>query len=76
MKDPSGFPPAKPEKPPQPYAGGVGVLEVPRPDGGKDKIYYSTVTAEEEAQRNREEKEKADLAREILRNVIIDKRLK
>lgn len=64
------------EKLPQPSSAGVGVLEVPRPDGGKDKIYYSTTTQEEELQRSQEEKEKTDLSREILRNVIIDKHSK
>jgi hypothetical protein len=68
--------PQKPEKLPQPSSAGVGVLEVPRPDGGKDKIYYSTTTQEEERQRSQEEKENADRSWEMLRNVIIDKRWK
>jgi hypothetical protein len=75
-KEPSPSAQPRADRPLQPSAGGVGVLDVCRPDGHKDKIYYSTITPEEEAERNREEKEKTELSREILRNVIIDKRAK
>lgn len=68
-----GAAPQHPEKSPPPSSAGVGVLEIPRPDGGKDKVYYSTTTPEEEQERSQEEKEKTDRSWEILRNVIIDK---
>jgi DNA-binding transcriptional MerR regulator len=50
----------------------LGVREQPRPDGGKDKIYFSVTDRQEEIDRRREEKEKLDRALEILRNLIID----
>jgi hypothetical protein len=53
---------------------GVGMVEVPRTDGRKDKIYFSTMTPEEESQSAAEEKEKADRSLEMLRNIIIDRR--
>lgn len=53
---------------------GLGVKEVPRPEGGKDKIYYSTTTQEEDARVQQEEKQKLERAWEILRNIIIDER--
>ncbi len=65
-----------PQKLPPGSAAGVGVLEIPRPDGSKDKLYYSTITPEEELQRNQEEKEKIDRSWELLKNVILDKRKK
>jgi hypothetical protein len=75
------YPPAHssmpaPERAPNPPTAGVGVVEIPRPDGGKDKIYFSISDPEEDRSRNREEKEKADRAWDLLRNVIIDKRSK
>jgi hypothetical protein len=69
-------PDKKSEKPPRSSASGIGVLEIPRPDGSKDKIYYSTITPEEELQRNQEEKEKIDRSWEMLKNVILDQRKK
>jgi hypothetical protein len=53
---------------------GVGVLEVPRADGRKDKIYFSTMTPEEESRSAAEEKEKSDRSWDMLRNIIIDRR--
>jgi hypothetical protein len=52
----------------------VGVKETTRPDGGRDKIYYSVTTAEEERKIQQEEREKMENALEILRNIIIDDR--
>ena len=66
----------EPEKTSQPSATGVGVLEIQRRDGSKDKIYYSTITPEEELQKSKEEKEKIEGSWEVLKNVIIDKRTK
>jgi hypothetical protein len=54
----------------------LGSREIQRPDGGKDKIYYSVTTQEEEAEQQREEKEKVEKSWDILRNIIIDKRTK
>lgn len=51
---------------------GVGAQEVPREDGGKDKIYYSIITPEEEEKARQEEKEKEDRSLDGLRNIIID----
>ena len=36
----------------------VGVKEIERPEGGRDKIYYSITPSEEETRRSQEEKEK------------------
>jgi hypothetical protein len=69
-------PEAQPEKLSRPSPAGVGVLDIPRPDGSKDRIYYSIITPEEESQRSKEEKEKSDRSWEMLKNVIIDKRPK
>jgi len=52
----------------------LGSKEIQRPDGGKDKIYYSVTTKEEEAEQQREEKEKDEKSWDMLRNIIIDKR--
>ncbi len=57
-------------------ASGVGVKEKIRPDGGKDKTYYSITDRREEIHHQREEKEKMERALEILRNLIIDQRKK
>jgi hypothetical protein len=56
--------------------GGVGVVEVPRADGRKDKIYFSTMTPEEESQNAAAEKEKGDRSWDMLRNIIIDRRVR
>jgi hypothetical protein len=53
-------------------ASGLGVKEKARPDGGKDKTYYSITDRQEEINQQREEKEKIERALEILRNLIID----
>ena len=53
---------------------GLGVKEIPRSDGGKDKIYYSIVIPEEEEKKEREEKEKEDRSWDMLQGIIIDKR--
>ncbi len=53
---------------------GIGVVETPRADGGKDKIYFSTSTPEEEGQAKAEEKEKVSRSWDMLKNIIIDKR--
>jgi hypothetical protein len=51
---------------------GIGAKEVPREDGGKDKIYYSIITPEEERKAKQEEKEKEERSWDILKNIIID----
>jgi len=51
---------------------GLGVEDLPRADGGKDRIYYSIVTPEEEAKAQREEKEKVDKSWDMLKNILID----
>ena len=53
---------------------GLGTQEAPRADGGKDTIYYSIVTPEEEKIKQEEEKEKQDKSWDALKNIIIDKR--
>jgi hypothetical protein len=53
-------------------AKGIGTQEVPREDGGKDKIYYSIITPEEEKKAEQEEKEKEEKSWDILKNIIID----
>jgi len=55
-------------------APGVGMREVPRADGGKDKIYYSVTTPEEERKAEQEEKDKVDKSWDVLRNIVIDQR--
>jgi hypothetical protein len=52
----------------------LGTQEIPRTDGGRDKIYYSITTLEEERKSREEEKEKADKSWEMLNNIIIDRR--
>ncbi|MGQ9646111.1 MAG: hypothetical protein ACUVWO_06170 [Thermodesulfobacteriota bacterium] len=53
---------------------GMGVQEKERPDGSKDRTYYSVTTPEEEEKSRQQEEEKLKKAYEILRNVIIDQR--
>ena len=50
---------------------GLGSKEIERPDGGKDKIYYSGPTQEEEAESRLEEKEKSEKSLDMLRDMII-----
>ncbi len=52
----------------------LGTQEIPRNDGGRDKVYYSITTQEEEKKSREEEKEKADKSWEMLNNIIIDRR--
>ncbi len=52
----------------------LGVKEIERPEGGRDKIYYSVTPPEEETRRTQEEKEKIEKSREMLKNIIIDER--
>jgi hypothetical protein len=53
---------------------GLGTKEIERPDAGKDKVYYSITTPEEERKNQEEEKEKLEKSLELLKNIIIDKR--
>jgi hypothetical protein len=53
---------------------GIGSQEVPREDGGKDKIYFSFTTPDEEEKAKQEEKEKEEKSWDTLKNIIIDKR--
>lgn len=55
---------------------GLGSMEVPGPDGRKDKIYYSITTPEEEMRSRQEEKEKEEKSWDMLKNIIIDPRSK
>lgn len=80
---PSPIPPvyAEPQNPPKTSESeriipdkGLGTQEIPRSDGGKDRVYYSVTTPEEEKKTQQEEKEKADKSWEVLRNIIIDQR--
>jgi hypothetical protein len=57
-------------------ATGLGVKETLRPDGGKDKTYYSITDPKEEIEHQQEEKEKMEKALEILRNLTIEQRRK
>lgn len=65
-KRPEGVSPEPPK--------GIGTQEIPREDGGKDKIYYSITTREEEEKARQEEKEKEEKSWDILKNIIIDHR--
>jgi len=64
----------KQEKKNDESANELGTKEIERPDGGKDKLYYSITSTEEERKNREEEKEKLDKAMEILKNIIIDER--
>jgi hypothetical protein len=50
---------------------GTGSKAIERKDGKEDRVYYSTPTKEEEAERRQEEKEKVEKSLEMLRNMII-----
>jgi hypothetical protein len=63
-----------PEKAVPEPSGGLGSREIPRGDGGKDRVYYSVTTPEEEEKTRQEEKEKEERSWEILRNIIINRR--
>ncbi len=71
---PKGAENAGTEKAPPERSGGLGSREIPRDDGGKDRVYYSVTTPEEEEKARQEEKEKEEKSWEILRNIIIDRR--
>ncbi len=71
---PQGVPTNQMEKSAGELPSGVGVIEVPRADGGKDKIYFSTFSPEEEEQARAEEKEKQNRSWDMLKNILIDKR--
>jgi len=53
---------------------GLGTREIPRPDGGRDRVFYSVTTPEEERKNREEEKEKNERSWEMLRNIILDRR--
>lgn len=71
---PKGPKNSEPEKDLPGASGGLGSQEVPREDGGKDRVYYSVTTPEEEKKARQEEKEKEDKSWDMLRNLIIDRR--
>jgi hypothetical protein len=56
----------------RPYS--VGVQEFPRPEGGRDVIYYSVTPPEEKQARQQAEAHKQEQSLEILKNGIIIKR--
>ncbi len=53
-------------------ANGMGVKEVERPDGRREKTYFS-VSGQEEEKSREEEELKSEKAWEMLKNIIIDK---
>ena len=55
---------------------GLGVKEIEKPGGGKDKLYYSITPDREEINNQQEEKEKIEKSWEMLKNIIIDERKK
>ena len=55
---------------------GLGVKEIEKPGGVKDKIYYSITPAEEGIKGQQEEREKLEKSWEMLKNIIIDERKK
>ncbi len=63
-----------PERVPPDSSTGIGTQEIPREDGGKDKLYYSIPTPAEEEKAKQEEKEKEEKSWNILKNIIIDHR--
>ncbi len=71
---PKGPENSQPEKALPESSGGLGSEEIPRGDGGKDRVYYSVTTPEEEKKARQEEKEKEEKSWEMLRNIIIDRR--
>ena len=52
----------------------LGTEDLERRDGGKDRVYFSTVPQEEEKKNREEEKEKMEKALDVLKNIIIDRR--
>lgn len=49
----------------------LGAKEIPRPDGGKDRVFFSVTPASERRAREQAERNKLDYSLEALRNVII-----
>jgi hypothetical protein len=49
----------------------VGVQELPRADGGKDKIYFSVTPESDRRRREQAEKKKMDQSLELPQNVLI-----
>jgi hypothetical protein len=49
----------------------LGVKELPRPDGGKDKVYFSVTPESDRRAREQAEKNKLDHSLDALGNVII-----
>jgi hypothetical protein len=68
----SGAPKKEAPAPPAPKT--LGTEEVERADGGRDRIYFSTMSPEEEKKNKDEEKEKAEKSLDLLKNIIIDRR--
>jgi len=54
---------------------GLGIKEIERPDGGKDRIHYSITSPEEELRIQEDERKKMEKAWEILRNIIIERKI-
>ncbi len=52
---------------------GLKIVEIVKPDGRKERIYFSTSTPEEEIQGRTEEEEKSRNSWDMLKNIIIDK---
>lgn len=71
---PDGAERSRPEQALPESSGGLGSREIPREDGGKDRVYYSVTTPQEEEKTRQEEKEKEEKSWEMLRNIIIDRR--
>ncbi len=51
----------------------LGTEDLERPDGGKDRFYFSIVPQEEEKKNREEEKEKMEKSLDVLKNIIIDR---
>jgi hypothetical protein len=49
----------------------LGAKEIPRPDGGKDRVFFSVTPESERRAREQAERNKLDYSLDALRNVII-----
>jgi hypothetical protein len=49
----------------------LGVREIPRPDGGKDRVYFSVTPESDRRAREQAERNKLDYSLDALRNIII-----
>jgi hypothetical protein len=49
----------------------LGAIEIPRPDGGKDRVYFSVTPESDRRAREQAERNKLDKSLDALRNVII-----